>query len=118
MASEVQFVHDPVCKCAVPSKARDAACLLLSGLGGNDPVVFFEHRAMLDDPWARRPYPGDNYVLPFGRAKKTREGDEITIVTWGAMVPRCEDAAKGISADVIELRTLMPLDREMVLDRS
>ena len=51
---------------------------------------------MLDDAWARRPWPGDDYVLPFGRAKKTREGDEITIVTWGAMVPRCEAAAEGV----------------------
>ena len=71
---------------------------------------------MLDDAWARRPWPGDDYVLPFGRAKKTREGDAITIVTWGAMVPRCEAAAEGVSADVIDLRTLMPWDREMVLD--
>ena len=55
-------------------------------------------------------------MLPFGRAKKTREGDEITIVTWGAMVPRCEAAAEGVSADVIDLRTLQPWDREMVLD--
>src|SRR3712207_9208769 len=55
-------------------------------------------------------------VLPFGRAKKTREGDKITIVTWGAMVPRCEAAAEGISADVIDLRTLNPWDRDMVLD--
>src|SRR3546814_9214110 len=71
---------------------------------------------MLDDPWARRPYPGDDYVLPFGRAKKTREGSDISIITWGAMVPRCEEAAKDVSADIIDLRTLMPWDREMVLD--
>ena len=66
--------------------------------------------------WARRPWPGDAFVLPFGKAKKTREGDRITIVTWGAMVPRCEAAAEGVSADVIDLRTLMPWDREAVLD--
>jgi 2-oxoisovalerate dehydrogenase E1 component len=69
-----------------------------------------------DDAWARRPWPGDDYVLEFGKAKKTREGDAITIVTWGAMVPRCEAAAEGVSADVIDLRTLMPWDREMVLE--
>ncbi|QPQ55295.1 pyruvate dehydrogenase [Allosphingosinicella flava] len=114
--NEVQFVHNPGWKVAVPSNAEDAVGLLREGLRGNDPVVFFEHRAMLDDSWARRPYPGDDYVLPFGRAKKTRSGDDITIVTWGAMVPRCEEAAKDISADVIDLRTLMPWDREMVLD--
>jgi 2-oxoisovalerate dehydrogenase E1 component len=114
--NEVQFVHNPGWLVAVPSNAEDAVGLLRSGLRGNDPVVFFEHRAMLDDSWARRPYPGDDYVLPFGRAKKTRQGDMITIVTWGAMVPRCEEAAKDVSADVIDLRTLMPWDREMVLD--
>jgi 2-oxoisovalerate dehydrogenase E1 component len=114
--NEVQFVHNPGWLVAVPSNAEDAVGLLRSALRGNDPVIFFEHRAMLDDSWARRPWPGDDYVLPFGRAKKVRQGDEITIVTWGAMVPRCEAAAKDVSADVIDLRTLMPWDREMVLD--
>ncbi|HYJ52136.1 MAG TPA: transketolase C-terminal domain-containing protein [Allosphingosinicella sp.] len=114
--NEVQFVHNPGWLVAAPSNAEDAVGLLRSALRGNDPTVFFEHRAMLDDTWARRPWPGDDYVLPFGRAKKTREGDAISIVTWGAMVPRCEAAAEGISADVIDLRTLMPWDRETVLD--
>ena len=114
--NEVQFVHNPGWLVAVPSNAEDAVGLLRGSLRGNDPVLFFEHRAMLDDAWARRPWPGDDYVLPFGRAKTTREGDAITIVTWGAMVPRCEAAAEGVSADVIDLRTLMPWDREMVLD--
>jgi 2-oxoisovalerate dehydrogenase E1 component len=114
--NEVQFVHNPGWMVAVPSNAEDAVGLLRAGLRGNDPVIFFEHRAMLDDVWARRPYPGDDYVLPFGRAKRTRDGDAITIVTWGAMVPRCEAAAEGRSADVIDLRTLMPWDREAVLE--
>jgi len=114
--NEVQFVHNPGWLVAVPSNAEDAVGLLRGSLRGNDPVLFFEHRAMLDGAWARRPWPGDDYVLPFGRAKKTREGDAITIVTWGAMVPRCEAAADGVSADVIDLRTLMPWDRETVLD--
>jgi len=116
MTNEVEFVHNPGWKVAVPSNAEDAVGLLRGSLRGNDPVLFFEHRAMLDDAWARRPWPGDDYVLPFGRAKKTREGDAITIVTWGAMVPRCEAAAEGISADIIDLRTLMPWDSDMVLD--
>jgi 2-oxoisovalerate dehydrogenase E1 component len=114
--NEVQFVHNPGWQVAVPSNAEDAVGLLRTALRGNDPVVFFEHRAMLDESWARRPWPGDDYVLPFGRAKKVRQGDAITIVTWGAMVPRCEEAAKDVSADVIDLRTLMPWDRETVLD--
>jgi 2-oxoisovalerate dehydrogenase E1 component len=116
MTNEVEFVHNPGWKVAVPSNAEDAVGLLRGSLRGNDPVLFFEHRAMLDDSWARRPWPGDDYFLPFGRAKKTREGETITIVTWGAMVPRCELAAEGISADVIDLRTLQPWDREMVLE--
>ena len=114
--NEVQFVHNPGWMVAVPSNAEDAVGLLRMALRGHDPVLFFEHRAMLDDSWARRPWPGDAFVLPFGKAKKTREGDKITIVTWGAMVPRCEAAAEGISADVIDLRTLNPWDRDMVLD--
>ena len=116
MTNEVEFVHNPGWKVAVPSNAEDAVGLLRCALRGNDPVLFFEHRAMLDDAWARRPWPGDDYVLQFGKAKKTREGDRITIVTWGAMVPRCETAAEGFSADVIDLRTLMPWDKDMVLD--
>jgi 2-oxoisovalerate dehydrogenase E1 component len=114
--NEVQFVHNPGWKVAVPSNAEDAVGLLRSSLRGHDPVIFFEHRAMLDDAWARRPWPGDKFVLPFGNARKTREGNSITIVTWGAMVPRCEAAAEGVDADIIDLRTLMPWDREMVLD--
>jgi 2-oxoisovalerate dehydrogenase E1 component len=116
MTNEVEFVHNPGWKVAVPSNAEDAVGLLRGSLRGNDPVLFFEHRAMLDDSWARRPWPGDDYVLPFGRAKKTREGEKITIVSWGAMVPRCEAAAEGFSADVIDLRTLQPWDKDMVLE--
>ena len=114
--NEVQFVHNPGWLVAVPSNAEDAVGLLRSALRGNDPVVFLEHRAMYDDAWARRPWPGEDYVLPFGRARKTREGDDISIVAWGAMVPRCEQAAQGFSADIIDLRTLMPWDRETVLE--
>src|SRR5215210_4409727 len=116
MTNEVEFVHNPGWKVAVPSNAEDAVGLLRGSLRGNDPVLFFEHRAMLDNAWARRPWPGDDYVLEFGQAKKTREGDQITIVAWGAMVPRCEAAAEGVSAEIIDLRTLMPWDRDMVLD--
>ncbi len=120
--NEVQFVHAPGWKVAVPSNAEDAVGLLRAALRGDDPVMFLEHRAMLDAAWARRPYPGDDYVLPFGRAKVTMRGTDLTIVTWGAMVERAEEAAKQIAAasgkavEVIDLRTLMPWDRETVLD--
>src|SRR5262249_4141936 len=84
----------------------------------NNPTVFFEHRNLLDNAWARRPYPGDGFVLPFGKAKLTKEGTQLTVVTWGAMVQRCEQAAgqAGVSADVLDLRTLMPWDSAAVLE--
>lgn len=115
--NEVQFVHSPGWKVAVPSNAEDAVGLLRSALRGDDPVMFLEHRAMLDAAWARRAYPGDAYVLPFGKAKITQEGEDLTIVTWGAMVERCEKAAEASSrsVDVVDLRTLMPWDKEAVL---
>ncbi|HET8612141.1 MAG TPA: transketolase C-terminal domain-containing protein, partial [Sphingomonas sp.] len=114
--NEVAFIHNPGWKVAVPSNAEDAVGLLRSALRGNDPVIFFEHRAMLDDAWARRPWPGDDFALPFGKARTLVEGDAITIVTWGAMAPRCEAAAKSRSAHILDLRTLMPWDREAVLE--
>lgn len=113
--NEVQFVHSPGWKVAVPSNAEDAVGLLRSAMRGNDPVIFFEHRAMLDAASARRPYPGDEFVLPFGKARIVTEGEKLTIVTWGAMVERCEQAAEGLSTEVIDLRTLMPWDRDAVL---
>ncbi|HSM96441.1 MAG TPA: transketolase C-terminal domain-containing protein [Rhizomicrobium sp.] len=114
--NEVQFVHSPGWKVAVPSNAEDAVGLLRGALRGNDPVIFFEHRAMLDATSARRPYPGDDFVLPFGKARIVQDGSDLTIVTWGAMVERSEEAAKDMSVEIIDLRTLMPWDREAVLE--
>jgi len=116
--NEVQFVHAPGWKVAVPSNSADTVGLLRAALRGNDPVIFFEHRNMLDAASARRPYPGDDYLLPFGQARVVRPGDDVTVVTWGAMVERCEAAAAaavGASAEVIDLRTLMPWDKAAVL---
>jgi len=116
--NEVQFVHSPGWRVAVPSNAEDAVGLLRTALRGDDPTMFLEHRAMLDAAWARRPYPGDDYAIPFGQARTTMKGEQLTIVTWGAMVERCEEAAKlsGHSVEVIDLRTLMPWDGGAVLD--
>lgn len=115
--NEVQFVHSPGWRVACPSNAEDAVGLLRTALRGNDPVMFLEHRNMLDAASARRPYPGDDFALPFGVAKHVREGNDITIVTWGAMVERCEAAAEklGASADILDLRTLAPWDSDAVL---
>ena len=115
MTNEVQFIHAPGWKVACPSNAEDAVGLLRAALRGQDPVMFLEHRAMLDAAWARRAYPGDDYVLPFGRARLTREGADLSLITWGAMVERCEEAADGRSCDVLDLRTLAPWDKAAVL---
>jgi 2-oxoisovalerate dehydrogenase E1 component len=117
-SNEVQFAHAVGWRVAMPSNAEDAAGLLRAALRGNDPTIFFEHRAMLDSAWARRPWPGDDYVVPFGRARLVRPGSEVTVVTWGAMVERCEQAAleSAIDAEVLDLRTLSPWDRDAVLE--
>jgi 2-oxoisovalerate dehydrogenase E1 component len=115
--NEVQFVHAIGWRVAMPSNAEDAVGLLRSALRGNDPTIFFEHRAMLDGAWARRPYPGDEYVIPFGKARMLRAGTELTVVTWGAMAERCEHAVaeSAVDAELLDLRTLMPWDRAAVL---
>jgi len=115
--NEVAWVHGVGWQVAVPCNAQDAAGLLRSALRGNDPVIFFEHRAMLDGAWARRPYPGNDYIVPFGVASRVRAGSEITLVTWGAMVERCEQAValSQVDGEILDLRTLAPWDREAVL---
>jgi 2-oxoisovalerate dehydrogenase E1 component len=115
--NEVAWVHGIGWQVAVPSNAEDAVGLLRAALRGNDPVIFFEHRAMLDGAWARRPYPGNEYVVPFGKARLLRAGAELSIVTWGAMVERCEQAAaqSQVDAELLDLRTLSPWDRAAVL---
>lgn len=116
-SGEVKWVHAIGWQVAMPSNAEDAAGLLRTAMRSNNPTIFFEHRAMLDEPWARRPYPGDHYAIPFGKARHVATGDRLTVVTWGAMVERCEAAAKQVGGDidVLDLRTLMPWDKEAVL---
>jgi 2-oxoisovalerate dehydrogenase E1 component len=116
-SNEVQWVHGLGWHVAMPSNAQDAVGLLRSALRGNDPTIFFEHRSLLDGGWARRAYPGDEFVVPFGKAATLRQGTTLTVVTWGAMVERCEQAIvnTGISADLLDLRTLSPWDREATL---
>jgi 2-oxoisovalerate dehydrogenase E1 component len=114
--NEVQFVHNPGWLVAVPSNAEDAVGPAARGAArqrpGRVPRASRDARRQL----GAAPWPGDAYVLPFGRARKTREGEAISIITWGAMVPRCEEALGDTSGDVIDLRTLVPWDREMVLE--
>jgi len=116
-SNEAQWLHGVGWRLAMPSNAEDAVGLLRSALRGNDPTIFFEHRALLDGSWSRRQYPGDEFVVPFGKASILREGTALTVITWGAMVERCERAidAGGESADLLDLRTLSPWDRDAAL---
>lgn len=118
VSGEVLWAHAIGWQMCYPSNAEDAVGLLRAAMRSNNPTIFFEHRHLLDGPWARRPYPGDDYVLPMGRAKITQSGDALTVVTWGAMVERCELAAKklGESIEIIDLRTISPWDRQAVID--
>jgi len=117
VCNEVQWLHAFGWQVAFPSNAEDAVGLLRAAMRSNNPTIFFEHRNLLDNSWARRPYPGDQYLLPFGKAKLIRQGDALTIVTWGAMIQRCELAAEQTetSAEIIDLRTLCPWGKEAVL---
>jgi 2-oxoisovalerate dehydrogenase E1 component len=116
VCGEAIYAHTPGWRIAMPADAADAVGLLRAALRGDDPVFFLEHRALLDTPEGRRPYPGDDYVLPFGQAALRQAGDALTVVTWGAMVPRCIEAAAGLAGvEILDLRTLIPWDREAVL---
>lgn len=118
VTGEAIFAHLIGWRIAFPSNAQDAVGLLRSALRGDDPTMFFEHRALLDGAAARRPYPGDDYVLPFGVANVLQPGDELTIVSWGETVHRCLEAARDWSSrvEVIDLRTIVPWDKAAVLD--
>jgi len=118
MCDEVEWAHKTGWQIAFPSNAEDAVGLLRYALRDNNPTMFFEHRALYDSRWARRPYPGDEYVLPFGRAKLITRGHKLTVVCWGAMVERCEAAAIELAngVEVIDLRTIQPWDKAAVLE--
>jgi len=118
MCDEVEWAHKTGWQVVMPSNAEDAVGLLRYALRDNNPTIFFEHRSLLDGRWSRRPYPGDNYVIPFGQGKVLTEGDKLTVVCWGAMVERCESAALEVAngVEVIDLRTIQPWDKEGVLE--
>lgn len=117
VSDESILAHKPGWRVAFPSNAQDAVGLLRTALRGNDPTFFLEHRNLLDTPESRRPYPGDDYVIPFGQAAMVKEGRDLTVITWGAMVYRCLEAAEQVRGDVeiIDLRTIVPWDEEAVL---
>ena len=117
LSDEVRFAHAYGWQVAIPSNAADAVGLLRAAMRSPNPTIFFEHRSLLMSGTGSAPYPGDDYVLPFGRAAVRRVGSACTLVTWGAMVHRCLEAAErfGNHVEVIDLRTIAPWDRETVL---
>jgi 2-oxoisovalerate dehydrogenase E1 component len=117
VTGEAVYAHTLGWRLAFPSNAADAAGLLRTALRSEDPVIFFEHRALLDASHARRPWPGDEFTLPLGVAGQLTEGEALTVVTWGAMVYPVLEASKGLEGvEILDLRTISPWDKEAVLE--
>jgi 2-oxoisovalerate dehydrogenase E1 component beta subunit len=115
---EAWFVHTPGLKVVAPATAYDAKGLIKSAIRDNDPVLFFEHKALYRR--IKEEIPAGDYTVPLGKARVFRPGKDLSIVTYGAMVYVALEAAEtlekeGLSAEIIDLRTLLPLDEETVL---
>lgn len=118
---EAFFAHMPGFQIALPSTAADAKGLLKAAIRMEDPVLFMEHKALYRSAAARSPEPDQDYLLPFGKARIVREGSDLTIVTYGMMVHKSMNVARmldkeGVSVEVIDLRTLLPVDMDTVLE--
>lgn len=117
---EAFFAHTPGLKVALPSNAADAKGLLKTAIRMNDPVLFLEHKALYRAAQARTPEPDEDYLLPFGEANIVNSGTDLSVITYGLMVHKALAAAKsiekktGASIEIIDLRTLIPLDTETI----
>ncbi len=114
------FTHIPGVRVVMPSNAADAKGLLKTACRSDDPVLFLEHKGLYRATFAASPEPAGDFLLPFGLARVVQPGADVTVLAWGMMVQRSLEAARllaeeGISAEVIDLRTLNPLDKETIL---
>ncbi|HPM60567.1 MAG TPA: dehydrogenase E1 component subunit alpha/beta [bacterium] len=114
------FAHLPGLHICYPSTAGDAKGLLKEAIHQQDPVLFLEHKGLYRQSYAMSPEPGPDYRLPFGKARLVREGRHLTVITWGMLVHKAMQAAQslaneGIEAEIIDLRTIYPLDMEAIL---
>jgi pyruvate/2-oxoglutarate/acetoin dehydrogenase E1 component len=117
---EMAFFHTPGLKIVYPSTARDAKGLLKAAIRDDDPVLYFEHKKLYRAPFLREVLPSDDYVVPLGEARLEREGTDVSIVTYGSMVHESRKAAErladeDISVEILDLRSLIPLDEEAIL---
>ena len=117
LSAEVQWAHAIGWQVAMPSNSADAVGLLRAAMRSPNPTIFFEHRSLLMTSDGSARYPGDDYVIPLGTARVMREGSDLTLVTWGAMVHRAVEAvaSTGASVELIDLRTIAPWDKAAVL---
>lgn len=116
---EMAFFHTPGLKIVYPSNPRDAKGLLKSAIRDDGPVIFEEHKGLYRAPRCRERLPAEDYAIPLGQARKALDGDDVTIVAYGLMVHHClaaadELAKDGLRAEVLDLRTLLPLDEESI----